>query len=217
MRPILDNFGWLGKSVFSPLGIDMERYKPQPPAERDHLVLLAPARHYHWEKGNDRIIAAFAAYVQRNPTAELRMCGWGGNDQALSEMMVYKYGISKNVTWLPILSKPQLIKEYNGSDIVLDQFVYPASGSCTPEAMACGKPVISHIDPDLFTQHFDSVPPVAAANTTPEIYEQMCRLEDEGLRRVLGSYGREWVQRNQDIKVVAEKEVRLYKQVIEGG
>lgn len=188
---------------------------PPKKRENDHLVFLAPTRHSWAEKGNDMLIEAFAEYVKRNPKAELRLCGWGGEDLQGSKMKVYQRNLGGNVTWLPMQSKKHLISEYQKADAVFDQFIYGATGSTAPEAMSCGLPVVSHITPEFFMRHHGSVPPILDAYNPQQIYQHMIKLEDEGYRKQLGEQGRVWVRREQDIRVVAKKQLELCEAVVD--
>jgi glycosyltransferase involved in cell wall biosynthesis len=204
----------ISRYSYVPLAVNCDKYVPKE-IQHDHTIFLHPTRHWHWEKGNDKVIAAFAEYVKTDPSAELRMCAWGAEDLEASKLMVYRYNISQNVTWLPILCKAHLIEEYQRADAVFDQFTYAATGTTSPEAMSCGKPVCSHIDPELFMRHHGSVPPIQDALDSVGIYKIMLELKDPGYRKWLGEQGRAWVLREQSLPVVAAKEKAIYTELLE--
>jgi len=215
MLPLLQLFHLEKYAQYAPLPIDTSRYIPPKKRDNDHLVFLCPTRHSWAEKGNDMLIAAFAEYVKRNPAAELRLCGWGGEDLQGSKMMIYQRNLGGNVTWLPMLGKKHLIGEYQKADAVFDQFIYGATGSTGPEAMSCELPLVSHITPEFFMRHHGSIPPILDAFGPEQIYEHMIKLEDEGYRKQLGEDGRKWVQEQQDILVVARRQRDLCQTVID--
>ena len=214
MEPLLRLHGLEKHSTYLPLPVDTDKSLPAK-HENDHLVFLHPTRHYHQEKGNDRLLAAFAEYVKRNPKAELRLCDWGGEDLAASKMLIYRYNLAGNVTWLPLMGKLDLIKEYQHADAVFDQYIYGATGSVTPEALSCGKPVCTRIVPELFRYWHGSAPPVLNAQEPHQIYEAMIQLEDKNLRERVGEEGRKWVCEQQSLKFVAEHETDIHRKVLE--
>lgn len=204
------------KVVYTPFAIDTDLYKREnadPIFEQHHLVLFSPSRQSWMYKGNDRVITAFGKYLARNSEALLIMIDWGP-DLAKSKRLVSTLGIDQNVRWLKVMSKRSLIRYYNASDIVLDQFVYPASGTLALEAMACEKAVVGHADLSLWQRVHGSAPPIVNASSSDEILKAITQLEDEGIRRRLGKRGRDWVTETCAANLVAGRQLQTYKEII---
>ena len=210
--------------AYSPFAIDMDLYKPiSVGCPYSRPVFFGPSRQDWDEKGNDMLIRAFARYVKnRNPKATLLLVGWGNrpewsaeNDMFRAGRLIHELGIWENVRWLPVMNKRRLIEYLNMADTVCDQYVFGALGTTTPEALSCGKPVIAYADPHLWLQHHGSVPPIAQAQSEQQIYECMIQLEDPTLRRDLGELGRKWIKDTCELTVVAKKQLKIYREVLD--
>jgi glycosyltransferase involved in cell wall biosynthesis len=214
----LENF------VFIPHPVDEEKYRPGPSelrreleAQGHGLVLLSPSRH-DWEiKGTDRMLRAFSQLVARDrPDALLVLLEWGG-ELARSNALIDELGIERNVRWFPPLPKLRLIDAYRAADVVLDQFLIGTFGAVAPEAMACGKPVVMAFDRAIHEWCFPELPPVVDARTPEQIYQALKGLgEDEDERERLGRRGREWVERHHGWRLVVDRQVRIYEEVLDG-
>jgi len=205
--------------VYTPFAIDTSLYTKinVPPLFEGHSPIFFSASRHSWiYKGNDRLIMAFHKYLKRNSKALLMMTGLG-QDLARSKQLVNTLGISQSVRWLPVVSKKTLVKYYNASDAVFDQFVYPAFGTLALEAMACQKPVVSYANTSLWERVHGSVPPMLNASSADEICKAMTLLEDEAVRERHGSEARSWIERTCEATIVARLQERVYGEIIEHG
>jgi len=205
------------KVVYTPFAIDTNLYKKtdvEPISQEHHPVLFSPCRQSWTYKGNDRVITAFHKYLTRNSKALLVMIDWGA-DSAKSKQLVSTLGIGRNVRWLKVMSKKLLIRCYNASDVVLDQFVYPASGTLALEAMACEKPVVGHADLSLWQRVHGSAPPIVNAASSDEIFEAITQLEAEETREEYGTKGRKWVAETCAASLVARIQLQVYREISE--
>lgn len=212
----------LERYSFVPHPLDETKYRPGSSprldalrAEHDcDLVLFAPSRH-NWEiKGNDRILRAVARLVhggRRQPL--LILCDWG-QQMDRSRRLVDELEIGRHVVWVPPLSKMKMIDFYNGSDVVLDQFVIGTFGTVTPEAMATATPVIIHFDSEIHRWCYETMPPVVRARTTEEICERLVELYDPARRRTIGEAGRDWICEHHGRELVASRLVDIYERAL---
>jgi glycosyltransferase involved in cell wall biosynthesis len=207
--------------VFIPHPVDETKYTPGPSTLRERLeaegadfVLLCPSRHDWHVKGTERLLQAFARFVQADrPNAVLLLFDWG-QEVDRSKALVKELGIERNVRWSQPLPKLRLIDAYRAADIVLDQFLIGTFGAVAPEAMACGRPVIMAFDLQLHAWCFPVLPPIVNARTTEEIYAELSRLAGDGeARRALGSAGREWVEQHHSWRLVVDRQLRIYDEV----
>jgi glycosyltransferase involved in cell wall biosynthesis len=210
--------------AFVPHPLDETRYCPGPSelraeVERDgfDFVLLCPSRHDWHVKGLDRLVGAFAQLVRsERPKAVLFLFDWGQEVQR-SRSLVQELGIEGNVRWSPPLSKVRLIDAYRAADIVCDQFLIGTFGAVAPEAMACGTPVVMAFDGEIHRWCFSVLPPVVDARTPEQIYSALRRLaEDDGERARLGQLGREWVERHHGWRLVVDRHLEIYEEVLDG-
>ena len=208
------------KLAYTPPAIDTEIYRP---LKHNNLsihrvgspVFFMPSRPDP-TKGNMMVIHAFERYLKRRPNAVLRIVNWGPQQEEYQQhlRLIKKLGIERGIRWLPVMNKRLLVRHFDAADVVYDQFKLGALGLTTPEAMSCGKPVVAYVKPELWTPWHKEPPPVANARTTEEIHRQMIALEDEGLRKELGSMGQRWVLENCEMKMVAKDQKRLYEETM---
>lgn len=224
---------------FLPHPLDEERFCPGPSTYGDavrarlgvDLLLYAPARHSMNEsagtKSNERIVYAFARYLREavpagSPTAALILAAWGQH-VAETKRIIKALGIEPHVYWTECLPKPKALEWYRAADIVLDQFseTVGSFGTVTAEALACGKPVVTHLDPAVHEwclPVLGELPPVWNALRTGDIYRALRSLANSpGLRSLHGTQGREWVERRHGWRQTAERHLALYREVLDKG
>ena len=209
--------------AFVPHPIDETKYCPGPSelrgaVEREgfDFILLCPSRHDWHVKGVDRLLRAFGEFVRsRRPKALLLLFDWG-QEVGRSRSVARELGIDGNVRWLAPLPKLRLIDAYRAADVVLDQFLIGTFGAVAPEAMACSRPVVMAYDEQVNRWAFPEPPPVVDARSSEQIYKALRRLaEDAEERERLGRVGREWVQRHHGWRIVVDRQVAIYEEILE--
>jgi glycosyltransferase involved in cell wall biosynthesis len=208
--------------VFIPHPLDETRYNPGRSELRAELegegadfVLLSPSRH-DWDiKGSDRLLRGFAGVVRERPHALLLLSEWG-LEVDRSKALIAELGVGRNVRWLDPLPKVRLIEAYRAADVVLDQFLIGTFGAVAPEAMSCGKPVVMAFDAELHRWCFPALPPVIDARTSEQIQSALLRLaSDQAERDRLGRAGRAWVEEHHSSRLVVERQLALYGNVLQ--
>lgn len=205
---------------FIPHPVDETKYRPRPTPLREQLVnryqtdliLFAPSRHNWALKGNDLLIRAFARLrKEARRRAILILSDWGQEvDQ--SRALIETLELGPSVVWTPPLNKTKLIDYYNAADVVLDQFTLGVFGTVTPEAMACGKPVVMHFDRHVHEWCFPEIPPVVTARTEAEIFAKLMELSsDPGRRAAIGQSAREWIVKHHGWELVADRQIAIYR------
>lgn len=207
---------------FIPHPLDENNFKPMKSRLRQELelkydkdfIIFHPTRH-NWEiKKNQEIIKAFSKFLQINPKSLLIFCDWG-QDQKKSKKLIEELKIEKNIIWLPILSKKRLAEYYNASDIIADQFSPNIFGTTTPEALSCEKPSIINLEKDYALKTFKEMPPIAKAGNSEEIYDWLIKFyQNPFLRKKMGEEGRHWILKYHSSKVVTEKLIDVYKDIL---
>lgn len=203
------------KEVFIPFVIDTERYKPLEVERDEELLFFHPARHVWDVKGNEKLIFAFKKFVESGYTAKMRMVDWGLlEDVSRSRELVRVLGLEGYVEWVQPYSKPSLIRVYNESDAVFDQFVVGSGGTTMFEAMACEVPVVIYLK-DWNEKCFGEMPPIVNAETVEEIYDAMVVFTDDSSRRKIGERERQFVLKHNHQDSVAEQFIKLYEEILE--
>ena len=208
----------LKKTFFSPSPIDTDKYSPRKEALRDKFsceVLIFHPSALEWRlKGNDLFLRAYARLVEEVKDVFLLLSD-RGVDRERTKNLLSQLGISQHVEFLPLLAQRELIKYYNASDIVIDQFLIGSIGSIALEAMSCSKPVFACISEERFRLYYPELPPIVNTRTENQIFTKLYELAtDDVERRKIGEKSRNWVLNYHDSGKVAEKLVQIYKAVM---
>ncbi|MGH1371016.1 MAG: glycosyltransferase [Cellvibrionaceae bacterium] len=190
---------------FCPHPIDEARYTPFSGSQRtqmrrelfdvpdDTLVMFAPARQNWAVKGNDKYFRAIQQCVRKGMNVKLVIPGWG-QEVDKSKSYCNELGISEYVQWVRPVSEGGLIKYFGSVDIVLDQYELGVFGLITPKALSCGAVVITSYDKLLNDWCFDEHPPLKAASSDQDIFENIAELYfDRSLLRRTAEESRQWV------------------------
>jgi glycosyltransferase involved in cell wall biosynthesis/GT2 family glycosyltransferase len=138
--------GFAGRPRVIPLGVDLERFRPRPPADTDGeraQVTVGYLGRFVEEKGIDVLLDA----VRREPALAARLAGAG---PLLSHVQrrIREEGLSGRVEVIGTVA-PDLVPEFFGSvDVVAIPSIPTPTwteqfGRVAVEAMACGVPVVS--------------------------------------------------------------------------
>jgi glycosyltransferase involved in cell wall biosynthesis len=206
---------------FSPFAIDSEKYYPTPMEElrvkyinSKGILLFSPSRQSWTEKGNDKMIKAFARFVKIFPDSKLVAVDWS-NDAQNSKDLVNSLHISEKVAWIKPVAKKQLIKYYNAADIILDQFILGSWGTTTPEAMSCQKPVLMFYKEVYIKRAFGENPPILNSFSEEDIFLNLVKLaKDPDFRISLGKKSREWVMKTHAPDIVAKNHFQILNQFV---
>jgi glycosyltransferase involved in cell wall biosynthesis len=105
-------------------------------------------------------------------------------------------------------------ERYARADIVVDQLNAGWHGVFALEAMALGKPVVSHLKPDVVersAEAFGLRVPIVAADADTLVDALRPLVEDAELRRTLGAQGRAYVEQVHHIDRVADRLLDIYR------
>jgi len=199
---------------FVPFVIDPKQYKPMKTEKKDELLFFHPTRHVWDVKGNDRLLRAFAKFIHSGYKAKLRLIDWGyKEDVQLAKALISQENIGKYVEWKPPYSKPALIRTYNESTAVFDQFILGSGGTTCFESMSCEIPLVIYLN-HWNEKCFGEMPPVINASITEEIYNAMVDLTDQKLQRKLGSAGRNFTLKHNHPDKIAKQLRKIYEEVL---
>ena len=220
---ILDSLPYINHHKVFPIAfaIDPEKYKPldmrelrSKYAKEDDILLFSPGRQYWKEKGNDKMIRAYARFLKLFPNSKLIMVAWS-LDEFNSKKLVNDLGISNRVVWIKPVPKNQLIQYYNTADIVLDQFVLGSWGTSTPEAMSCAKPVLMYYKKNYILRAFGEEPPIINSLTEEDIFTNLVELARDKQKIInIGKKSREWIIKTHSPRLVASKHLEIMEDAI---
>lgn len=111
-------------------------------------------------------------------------------------------------------SHTDTLRKMQESDIIIDQLLHGSYGIVSIEAMALGKPVISHLRKDLKST-YDPTIPVISANPATLYCNLIPLLEDAGIRESTGEAGRKFVEEHHHSDAVKNKLIWAYRNEIE--
>lgn len=195
-----------------PTGLKMEEYaNPDPDWLRreynigpEEKILLCVAR-FGKEKNLDMVLEAFRIINRACPASRLFLVGIGPYEEELRNMTA-GMGLDSRVTIIGRpLPRPTLTNYYAGADLFIYAATTETQGIIVSEAHAVGLPVVAvgaNGIAEMVNEGFDGflTPPSAAAMAE----RALALLQDEELRRRLGSQARESAQKISAVSTAAK-------------
>ncbi len=214
-----------GDPVFIPNPYDLENVSPSERQDHDrHELLLFHPTRLDWTysgedrssgKANDRLIRAFRRFLDDGHKARLLLLERGADVRATHEL-VKSLGLAQFTLWESELKKKQLVDYLNAADIVADQFTLGAFGGTALEAMACAKPLLTHLKSSRALECYGDLPPIMNVATEDEIYTALVALRSPAERSKLGRRARAWIEKHHDWRGVTDTLIRLYESTLNG-
>jgi len=182
-------------------------------------TFIAPARH-DWRgdvsKGNDIVLHAVERLSAEKRDFRLRLVRWG-EDIAASEQLIRELGIGRHIEWLDLMPKEELWDQYLTCDGILDQFVLPALSGIGFEALACGKPLFTRIDPNVVKPFFGAEPPLLNVDTPDTLAAAMSILiQDRSAYNDISIAAAEWARVYHSSARVMSLQLDVYEHMIKG-
>ena len=135
-----------------PLGIDLERFRPDPDMRRrmrerlgvaDDQLLVGTVGHFGAEKGIDLAIGAFQAFLARHPERDARLVVLGRGDEMQTAWIKQKVlpPFADRIDFQGFQAHPE--QWFPAFDVLLHGARDEAFGLVLAEAQACGVPVVA--------------------------------------------------------------------------
>jgi hypothetical protein len=150
-------------------------------------------------KGNEKLFYAFKKLLSHQINAHLILFEYG-TDVHLSKKLISGLEIADKVTWLPIMSRKELMPILSLADVgigILAEESYILYGSVN-EFIVMEVPIIHHLDKaDVLKQKVKSTYPYYNAKTTAEVYSAMIEVYFNKLTaKSAAKEGKQWFMDN---------------------
>ncbi|MBS1635487.1 MAG: glycosyltransferase [Bacteroidetes bacterium] len=126
---------------------------------------------YSW-RGNDKLIKGFAAYAKKYPTLNTALVLLEyGTDVEATKQLIDSLGITDRVFWFEQMPRKELLVALNLFDIGCSGhfiFSFIESGSIY-ESLAMAKPLLHHLDKNLYEKDFPEVYPYLNVNDENDV------------------------------------------------
>ena len=190
--------------------VDLERFKPapMPPEDSPTVVVVANLKHY---KGQERFLRAFQAVVQKIPAARALLVG-DGPARSEFEALVSELGIGAAVTFAGQVEDTRpYVERAHVAALTSSHEGFP---NALLEAMAMGRPVVATRVGGIPELVRDGVDGLLTSFEPQDIATAIVKLlEDEDLRKQMGTEGRCRAERFDWERVVRETEA-VYRKVL---
>jgi len=201
-------------------GIDAAELPPEPAADagRDGGFRVLFAGRLDPIKGLKLGVRAFAKFAPRDPKATFEVIGSGEAESEVRET-VRRFGMEDRVRLVPWMSRDELMRRYQGCDVLLFPSFRDGGGAVVVEAMACGKPVIC-LDTGGPAFHVQDawgikVPPADPDAVVDGLAAALARLSgDPGLRERMGRAAQERVRSFYSWDRLGDRLIGIYGEVL---
>jgi glycosyltransferase involved in cell wall biosynthesis len=201
------------------LGVDVERFKPDPRARRDWdarfgvqpgELVLSTVSYLRPFKNPQVLVEALKELARRDVRARLFVGGDGDMLPGLKDLSA-QLGIADRVCWLGDVAEPKTLLQ--ASDVFLLASVGEAFGLVLTEAMACGVPIVGSRSGSLPEVVEESQSGILSPPLDPVAFaDAIERLAHDGnLRRRMGEHALERVRRHFTVDRAVEKTIEIYE------
>jgi hypothetical protein len=163
-------------------------------------------------KNNDQIFINLKQYLKDVKSAKIRIFVVEyGRDVDSTKKLVKKLGLEEYVTWLPMLSRREILYWLEKVDVAIGEFYsLPKTiwGGTGWEALATGTPLIQKYDYtelEFLTEFGCEPPPILGVNTEVTIYDQIkyC-IENKNQLKQIGAESRDWFNKHNGVNLAKQ-------------
>jgi len=166
-------------------------------------------------KGNDRLYRAFADFLKEERSAKMIIFN-KGRDVEASRKLIKNLRLENNIIWEEQQNKDSLLKLYNISDLVFDQFNIGSPGLISWEALSMGLPTFVYMV-NRWRSYCKDLPPVINVRSAGEILKGMNRLCNDQRKIVeIGIKSRAWIIKYFHWEKVIDQYIGYYNQILNG-
>ncbi len=206
--------------LITPFGVDTNIFKPMNVGSifnKDEFV-IGTIKNLKPIYGIDKLIMVFGIIKQKWPELPIKLLIVGnGPQETFLKGLVKKLKLYNHVIFTGNIENTEVYKYYNMMDIVVFLSVSESYGVAALEASSCGKPVVVS---DAYGFNETVVNEKTGIVVDPNNLEKVAEiiknlLEDRKLRKIMGSFGIEWVNENFDEKKLNQKFIDLYQSTLQ--
>jgi len=166
-------------------------------------------------KGNDLIIKAVGRLYRENKKIELHLFEKGVDaDIMLAKKMCAEYGLVDIVKWYKEMPLKELLKLYQGSDIVIDQVGSHWPGAIAFYGLHMGKPVIANINKDICNSYWDEKCPLLVAGDVDSILANLRLCQKYEFREAWGKKSYDFAKKYINVDVCTKKYLSSIREVV---
>lgn len=178
---------------FLPNPIDTDLFRPTQMEEGGPDIFIACSLNAN--KGVENILEACELIVAARPNVRITALAGGEQTRAFDDFAQVTL-----VTYQPRTKLPALVGRHR---VIIGQAHNGAIGMTELEAMACGRPVVTHF---VYDDAYDEPPPLVRAHSGEEIAAAALQLLDEPQRaQEIGCASRTWIEHNHDVRKISER------------
>lgn len=178
----------------------------QPKIEKKDFVILNITRfcftlNINDNKRNDIMIKGIAKFVAKNKITDgLKILFFEkGIDLDLAKEMCNDFGITKFITWLPVVPIEKLKNYFAECDVAFDQLGKQWIGAGL-FSMLTGRPLIANGRPEIYEKYTGERIPVCQANNEEDVCDWLTKIYlDRKLAQEIGVISRNYVLKHFDI------------------
>jgi len=214
------------KIVIHRTGVDLERFRYRPPLELRSRTTLLCVCDYSPKKGVLELLAAFKLAFEEFKHLQLRIVGSpitiAKEEYARALEYIEHNGLTNNVTLVPRVDYFQIPEEYQQADLFILPSVTAPDGSkegvpaVLMEAQSTGLPVISTYHAGISEVVLDGKSGyLVKEHDVISLVSSICQLLNEREKwEAFGRCGREWMEKQFDIRQSRQDLERIYDLVV---
>jgi glycosyltransferase involved in cell wall biosynthesis len=196
-------------------GVDTQIFRPLADVEKEPNSLLFVGNSEDLNKGAPYLIEALARLGEQG-SFHLTLVDWRKKEHLkVVPPLVRRHGLTAHVTYTGRLSREELVRLYNRSQVLVSPSLYEGFGLPAAEAMACGTAVVATSAGAFPEVVADGLTGILVPPADPDALAEAIRtlLEDPELCRRMGEAGRRRVARRFTWAETARQTVALYEEV----
>jgi glycosyltransferase involved in cell wall biosynthesis len=188
---------------------DRKKIKEELFHAKENTFIIISVAELHERKGQEFLIKAIPAVVEKYPNVKLVLVGEGPNKSNLKKL-VKELGIERHVTFTG--KQKEIAKLLKSSNIFVLPSKREAFGLVNAEAMICGLPIVA--------SKVGGIPEIVKDEETgilvePQNHEEITKallilIENPEIRKTLGEAGEKRVLEKFDAKIMTEKYKKVY-------
>jgi glycosyltransferase involved in cell wall biosynthesis len=198
---------FLGKQIDDCIVADKELYEYVKGFYKNIHIVRQAINLNHYQPDPSFIMKRERPVIVHAPTSQ----DFKGTGKILET--IKKLDIKYNFEFILVenMSHEEAKKIYQNADIIIDQLHGAGHGLFALEAMAMEKPVICHVS-EFMKEFYPKELPIITSNVNSLEEDIIQLIKDPDLRKEIGQFGREYVEKYHDKNIIASQLLDLYNE-----